>query len=78
MSFYRAFQWYHSNADPIWLDGTFKIRANLPYRVGHADILHRLGTSCISRQAYQPIVSNISKKYGYFVVELSKHTVYGS
>ncbi len=25
MSFYRAFQWYHSHADPIWPDGTFKI-----------------------------------------------------
>ncbi len=24
MSFLRAFQWYHSPADPIWPDGTFK------------------------------------------------------
>ncbi len=24
MSFQRAFQWYHSHADPIWPDGTFK------------------------------------------------------
>jgi hypothetical protein len=24
MSFYSAFQWYHSHADPIWRDGTFK------------------------------------------------------
>ncbi len=23
MSFYWAFQWYHSHADPIWTDGTF-------------------------------------------------------
>ncbi len=35
--------------------------ANLPNRVGQADILHRLGTFCISRQAYQQTVSNISK-----------------
>ncbi len=25
MSFSRAFQWYHSHLDPIWLDGTFKM-----------------------------------------------------
>ncbi len=24
MSFSRAFQWYHSHAEPIWPDGTFK------------------------------------------------------
>ncbi len=24
MSFWSAFQWYHSHADPIWPDGTFK------------------------------------------------------
>ncbi len=24
MSFSRPFQWYHSHADPIWPDGTFK------------------------------------------------------
>ncbi len=26
MSFSRPFQWYHSHADPIWPDGTFKCR----------------------------------------------------
>jgi hypothetical protein len=31
MSFSRAFQWYHSYADPIWPDGTFNkgFRINL-------------------------------------------------
>ncbi len=24
MSFSRPIQWYHSHADPIWPDGTFK------------------------------------------------------
>jgi hypothetical protein len=24
MSFLRAIQWFHSHADPIWPDGTFK------------------------------------------------------
>jgi hypothetical protein len=24
MSFSRPFQWYHSHADPIWPNGTFK------------------------------------------------------
>ncbi len=24
MYFLRPIQWYHSHADPIWLDGTFK------------------------------------------------------
>ncbi len=26
MSFLRPIQWYHSHADPIWPDGTFKLR----------------------------------------------------
>ncbi len=26
MSFSRPIQWYHSHADPIWPDGTFKSR----------------------------------------------------
>ncbi len=26
MSFSRPIQWYHSHADPIWPDGTFKTR----------------------------------------------------
>jgi hypothetical protein len=26
MSFTRPIQWYHSHADPIWPDGTFKNR----------------------------------------------------
>jgi hypothetical protein len=25
MVFTRPIQWYHSHADPIWLDGTFKV-----------------------------------------------------
>jgi hypothetical protein len=28
MSFSRPIQWYHSHADPIWPDGTFKGRNN--------------------------------------------------
>ncbi len=28
MSFLRPFQWYHSQADPIWPDGTFKVAYN--------------------------------------------------
>ncbi len=31
MSFKGAFQWYHSHADPIWPDGTFKYTAVLQY-----------------------------------------------
>ncbi len=28
MSFSRAFQWYHSHLDPIWPEGTFKVKVN--------------------------------------------------
>ncbi len=28
MFFSRPIQWYHSHADPIWPDGTFKSNAN--------------------------------------------------
>ncbi len=28
MSFSRSIQWYHTHADPIWPDGTFKERQN--------------------------------------------------
>ncbi len=39
MSFSRPIQWFHSHADPIWPDGTFKgastkrpiLRTTLPY-----------------------------------------------
>jgi hypothetical protein len=30
MSFSRNIQWYHSHADPIWPDSTFKPRRNTP------------------------------------------------
>jgi hypothetical protein len=34
MFFTRPIQWYHSHADPIWPDGTFKCRAsNTSYHV---------------------------------------------
>ncbi len=33
MSFKRAFQWYHSHADPIWPDGTFKMKFFLMFTV---------------------------------------------
>jgi hypothetical protein len=28
MSFSRPIQWYHSHVDPIWPDGTFKVKSN--------------------------------------------------
>ncbi len=28
MFFSRPIQWYHSHADPIWLDGTFNLSIN--------------------------------------------------
>ncbi len=31
MSFSRPVQWYHSHADPIWPDGTFK--AEIVYQI---------------------------------------------
>jgi hypothetical protein len=35
MSFLRAFQWYHSHADPIWPDGTFKIQSGWTVPLNH-------------------------------------------
>jgi hypothetical protein len=32
MSFSRPIQWYHSHADPIWLDGTFKSVEPFPFK----------------------------------------------
>ncbi len=31
MSFSRPIQWYHSHGDPIWPDGTFKLRMALSF-----------------------------------------------
>ena len=36
MSFSRPFQWYHSHADPIWPDGTFKMFLKIYVKFIHA------------------------------------------
>jgi hypothetical protein len=31
MTFFRPIQWYHSHADPIWPDGTFKATCRMDW-----------------------------------------------
>ncbi len=47
MYFYRAFQWYHSYADPIWPEGTFNFlklnRSHLLFETTYFEELRPLG-----------------------------------
>jgi hypothetical protein len=44
MSFSRPIQWYHSHADPIWPDGTFKYASYVQVRTPTALLLGLLRT----------------------------------
>jgi hypothetical protein len=47
MSFSRPIQWYHSHADPIWLDDTFKMQ-----RIPRRRLTHPAGMKVARKKKY--------------------------
>ncbi len=53
MSFLRPIQWYHSQADPIWPDGTFKTTGNKKnFKLGKIFILFSKSPPIIAQSKF--------------------------